>query len=319
MSALRIPRGLAGAPQHLAALALFLAAVEGTTGALLSAHYVPTQADAHASVRRLVAEVPFGDLLRAVHVRGADLLVATVWLLVLATALAGGHRRPRALGWCALVLLAFVALYEGFTGSVLPWSRDSAAGAQVATATVGTIPLVGSWLRRAMLGGDGQGAVTLVRVWGAHAAMLPGVASVLLAAAGIHRVVARDAYAHEGPTMPLAPHFALRAAALCTAATIALVLLAALAPPGVGAAAQGVAAGGAAPWYLGSVHVVLKALPPRLIGAPGGSVAVLAGTVIAGALLALPWVDPRGSRHVRGLVALLALAVLGGTVYARIP
>lgn len=317
LRAVTIPRGVAGAPHHLAALALFLAAVEGTTGAMLSAHYLPS-ADAYGAVRTLVAEVPYGDLIRAVHARGADLLVATAWLLVLAAALLGRHRRPRELAWCALVLLAFVTFYEAFTGSVLPWSRDGAAGAQVATATVGTIPVIGPWLRRAMLGGDAGGAVTLVRVWGAHAAMLPGVASVLLGAAFAHRVALREPPDGDVPAMPLAPHFALRAGALCTAAAIALVLLAVFAPPGLGAPAQDPPVGGAAPWYLGSVHAALTALPPRVLGAPSGAVAVLLGTTFAGVLLALPWIDPRGSRHVRALVFLLALAVLGGTVYARL-
>lgn len=314
MSALTVPRGVAGAPHHLAALALFLAAVEGTTGALLSAHYIPTASGAHESVRTLVAEVPYGDLLRAVHARGADLLVATAWLLVLASALLGRYRPPRAAAWCAVVLLGFVALYEAFTGSVLPWSRDGAAGAQVASATVGTIPVVGPWLRRAMLGGDAHGSVTLVRVWGAHAAMLPGVASVLLAVAASRREGAEAG----APAMPFAPHFTLRAAALCTAATIALVLLAVFAPPGLGAPAQDPPTGGAAPWYLGSVHAALRAMPGRVLGAPGGAVAVLLGTLAGVGLLALPWIDPRGARLVRVLVVLLALAVFGGTVYARL-
>lgn len=318
MRSLTVPRGLAGLPHHLAALGLFLGGVEASTGALLSAHYVPTQAEAHGSVRALVAEVPFGELLRAVHARGADLLVVTVWLLVLVVAVGARPRRPRAVGWWALVLLGAITLYAGFTGSLLPWSRDSAAGAQVATATVGSLPWVGPWLRRAMLGGDEHGAVTLVRIWGAHAALLPGAAMLLLVAAGGHRLVRGQEAPDDRPAMPVSPQFVLRVAALCTAATIALVLLAVTVPPGVGAPAQGPVSGGSAPWYLGSVHAALTALPPRLLGVPSGTAAVLFGTFLFGALLALPWIDPRASRHVRGLVWLLALMVLGGTVYARL-
>ncbi len=318
MRALTVPSGRAGLPHHLAALGLFLGAVEASTGALLSAHYVPSQAEAHRSVRTLVAEVPFGELLRAVHARGADLLVVTVWLLVLAVAVGSRPRRPQAVGWWALVLLGVVTLYAGFTGSLLPWSLDSAAGAQVATATVGSLPWVGPWLRRAMLGGDAYGSVTLVRIWGAHTALLPGAATLLLVAAGGHRLVGAERAPDDRPAMPPVPHFALRVAALCTAATIVLVLLAVTVPPGVGAPAGGPVSGGSAPWYLGSIHAALTALPPRLLGVPGGTAAVLFGTFLLGALLALPWIDPRASWHVRGLVWLLALMVLGGTVYARL-
>lgn len=317
MSAMTIPRGLAGVPHHLAALALFLAGVEASTGALLSAHYVPTHAEAHGSVLRLVASVPFGELLRAVHVRGADLLVATVWLAVLASALDGGWRRPRAASWSALVLLGFVTLYAGFTGSLLPWSRDSAAGAQVATATVGAVPWLGAWLRRAMLGGDDTGAVTLVRVWGAHAALLPGVASAMLMGAAAQRVARPASPEDDTPSMPLAPHFLLRVAAMGTATMMALVLLAVFATPGVGAAAESAVRGGAAPWYLGGVHALLRAMPSRVIGVPGATVAVLLGVTAGAGLVALPWIDPRASRPLRGLVLALALVVLGGTVYAR--
>lgn len=314
MSALRVPRGLRGAPHHLGALALFLAAVEAATGALLSAHYVPTARDAHTSVRGIVAEVPFGDLLRAVHARGADLLVVTTWAALLAAALTGGYRRSRAVGWCALVAMGFVTLHEAFTGSLLPGSRDSAAGVQIATATLGTLPAVGPWLRRAMLGGDAEGTVTLVRIWAAHAALLPGVATILGAAMAWRLPVAEGG---DDP-LPLTPHFATRVAALCTAASLALVVLAAFASPEVGAPGGAVAAGGAPPWYLGAAHVALKSLPPRMIGVPGGTVAVLGGVALAVALAALPGVDPRAGRAGRAFALTLALAVLGGTVYARL-
>lgn len=313
-----VPRGIAGAPHHLAALALFFAAVEASTGAVLSAHYLPTRDGAYASVRLIVAEVPYGDLLRAVHARGADLLVATAWLTVLASALLGAYRRPRELGWIAVVLLGFISLFEAFTGSVLPWSRDGAAGAQVATATVGVIPWVGPWLRRAMLGGDAYGSVTLVRVWASHAALLPALGATVLAVAAAHRAALRGPEPASAHAMPVAPHFALRVAALCTAATIALVLLATLSAPALGGAAETPARGGVTPWYLGSVHALLSALPGRLLGAQSGAVVVVGGGAVAGALLALPWIDPRASRVTRALVAVLAAAVLGGTVYARL-
>lgn len=311
-----VPRGVAGAPHLLAALALFLTAVEASTGALLAMHYVPTLTDAHASVRGVVDAVPYGDLIRAVHARGADLLVATSWLLVLATALAGGFRAPGRARWVATVLLALVALDEAFTGSILPWSRDGAASAQVAAATVGTIPAIGGWLRRAMLGGDGRAEVTLVRVWGAHAALLPGLASVLLGVALARRRAPDD----DVPAMPLYPHFAMRAAAVATATTMALVVLAEFATPGVGAAAAATvgATVGRPPWYLGAVDGALRVIPPQVIGVPGGGLAVLLGTLLAAALLALPWIDPRGSRWSRGFVLVLALAVLGGTIHARL-
>lgn len=314
MISLRVPRGARGVPHHLGALALFLALLDGATGALLSAHYVPTAPEAHASVRRIVAQVPYGELLRAVHARGADLLVPTIWLAVLAAALTGGHRRSRAAGWVSLVALGLVTLDLAFTGSVLPWSRDGAAGAQMATATVGTLPLVGPWLRRAMLGGSTGGTVTLVRVWAAHAAMLPALASLLAAAIAARPPVAD---ADDAAPLPL-PRFATRAAALCIAATIALVLLAVFTAPEVGTAASGASSGGRPPWYLGAVHAALKSLPPTMIGVPGGAVAVLAGGGLALALAALPWLDPSARRLGRVIALSLALVVLGGTAYARL-
>lgn len=311
---LPVPRGLRGLPHHLAALALFLGTLEAITGALLSAHYLPTPREAHASVRAIVAEVPFGELLRALHLRGAELLVVTAWLLVLSLALAGGHRRARALGWCAALGLAFATIYESLLGSLLPWSLDAAASARMATESVSTLPVVGAWMRRAMLGGDAHGPVTLVRVWATHATLLPGAASVLFL------LLAMDlrGEARAEDELPWSPHFVTRVAALCTATSILLLIASAAMPASVGAPASASVRGGAPPWYLGAVHLALKSLPARMIGVPGASVAVLGGAGLALVLAALPWLDREGGRVGRAFVALLALALLGGTVYARL-
>jgi quinol-cytochrome oxidoreductase complex cytochrome b subunit len=319
MRARGVPRGLGGVPHLLTALALFLGAFEVVTGALLGLYYRPDTAAAHALVRHVVTNVPYGELFRALHARGGDLLVVTVWALVLATVLTQRHTRPRELAWGALVLTAFATLAEAFTGSVLPWSEQSAVAARVATETVGTLPLVGRWLRRVMLGGDETGAVTLARVWGFHAGVVPAAVTALLAGVAVHRAALRETADAAGRTMPFAPHFVLRAAAVCVAALLALNLLAVFAPPALGAEAPTRVLATTAtqpPWYLLALHVALSRVPARVLGVPGGTVVVVGGAALALALLALPFLDRRGARWVRSVFILLAAALLGVTAHA---
>ena len=54
---------------------VFLFGLQAATGFLLLLYYQPTEASAHESVRQIMGEVPFGWLVRSMHVWGASLLV----------------------------------------------------------------------------------------------------------------------------------------------------------------------------------------------------------------------------------------------------
>ncbi len=72
---------------RLGFLTVFFLDVEALTGILLMLYYVPTPEGAYASILRLGAEIPFGELLRDVHRLAGEGMVITTALHLLRTSL----------------------------------------------------------------------------------------------------------------------------------------------------------------------------------------------------------------------------------------
>jgi len=157
----------------LGGAALFLFALQVATGALLMLYYHPTEAGAFQSVERIMTEVPFGWLVRSMHVWGADLFVGVVVLHFLTTLLTAAYRKPREMTWMAGVLLLFTALAFGFSGYLLPWNERSYFATLVGTQIPGTIPVVGETIVHFLRGGAHVTGDTITRFFAAHVMFLP--------------------------------------------------------------------------------------------------------------------------------------------------
>ncbi len=79
----------------LGSATLFLGIVQGVTGILLTAYYVPHPDQAYSSINYIMTEVSFGWLIRGVHHWGASLLVITVFIHMLRTFFYGAYKDPR--------------------------------------------------------------------------------------------------------------------------------------------------------------------------------------------------------------------------------
>ena len=88
-------------------------------------YYQPTEAAAHASVRTIMTAVPYGWLVRSLHVWGATLFIGTTVLHFLTVLFTRAYRKPRELTWVSGMLLLFLALALGFSGYLLPWNELS--------------------------------------------------------------------------------------------------------------------------------------------------------------------------------------------------
>lgn len=318
LARVRVPRG--GPLQFVVAsgVVALLLAVEAVTGVLLALYYRPTLASANDSVRFVITEVEYGDLVRGLHALASHALIASL-LAIAAWALARrAWRAPNGLAWACGVALLLVCVVEAFTGTLLPWTRQSVVEAQISSSLVGHLPVLGAWLRRLLLGGDRAGDVALVRVLGVHAGALPMVATALAGLVTLH-AAGTAPQEPDVDAVPLAPNAALRVT-VAWAITAMLLLLANAAHPlglgGSGGVATVNAAGVRPPWYLLAVHSAITAAPDRVFGASG--IAVLAPVLVVAALLAVlgPALDRRGTRLVQvlGFVTLAALA--GGTLRA---
>jgi quinol-cytochrome oxidoreductase complex cytochrome b subunit len=167
----------------LGSATLFLVVVQGVTGVLLSAYYVPHPEQAYDSIQYIMNDVTFGWLIRGIHHWGATLMVIVVFLHLLRTFFYGAYKYPREITWITGVLLLLVTLGSGFTGYLLPWNQRAFWATIVGTSIVETVPILGPFLTEALRGGTQLSTLTLVRFFSAHIWILP---AALVGLIGIH-------------------------------------------------------------------------------------------------------------------------------------
>ncbi|GAA4504290.1 cytochrome b [Gluconacetobacter tumulicola] len=177
----RTPRNLNGLWNFGAILTVVLL-VMLATGIFLAINYTPTAAGAFASVEAIERQVPSGWLLRSIHVTGASMFLAALYIHLFRGLYYGSYKAPREMLWLTgLVLLAMV-MFTAFAGYVLPWGQMSYWGADVAGKAVDAIPGVGPWLEHFLRGADAPGDVSLHRFFILHMVL----AFAVLGVVGVH-------------------------------------------------------------------------------------------------------------------------------------
>lgn len=277
---------------------LFLS-VQIVTGFLLVFYYRPTLGEAHASVERLVNEVPLGWIVRSVHAWSASLMIASLFVHLFGQWVTRAYRGPREFTWMSGVLLLLLALGFGFTGYLLPWDALSLSATKVGTDIPRSVPLAGDWIARFLRGGEDVSGDTLGRFFALHVCILPLLLSGLL---GLHVVLIQKhgmsvpAGVEKRGDLPFWPNFLYREMRLWLVLLGLLVTAAACFPPGLGKAADLMAPApeGIRPeWYFLFLYQTLKLFPPRLLFVDGDTVAVLGMAVGMGLLFFLPLVDAK--------------------------
>jgi ubiquinol-cytochrome c reductase cytochrome b subunit len=170
-------------------LALLLLANQVLTGIFLTMNYQPSAALAFASVQHIMREVRWGWLIRYLHVAGASLFFAVLYLHLFRGVLYGSYRAPRELVWLLGCTLFICLIAEAFCGYLLPWGQMSYWGAQVITNLFSSIPVIGPdlalWIRGDYVVSD----VTLNRFFALHVIAIP---LVVMALALVHLVALRQ-------------------------------------------------------------------------------------------------------------------------------
>ncbi len=170
-------------PQHvrknllytLGGLTLITFLLQAVTGALLLAYYDPSPEGAYNSVDYVTYQVPLGWLVRGVHYYGSSALVILAALHLLRTYFTSSYKKPRELSWISGVFLLFIIYAFNFTGHFLPWDQKGYWATQVRGEIIGSIPLVGTWLKAVVLGGANIGQATLTRFYASHVMLLPAL------------------------------------------------------------------------------------------------------------------------------------------------
>jgi cytochrome b6 len=302
---------------------LFLG-IQIVTGVLLAFYYRPTLAEAHASIVRIMTEVPLGWLVRSVHSWSATFMIALVFVHLLGITLTKAYRRPREATWITGALLLGLSLSFGFTGYLLPWDDLSLAATKVGTDLPQALPLVGGWITRVMRAGDDVTGDTLSRFFTVHVSVLP---LALLALLGVHLLLVQrhgmsvpleeERKGVKGPFLPFWPNFVFREAGVWLVLAGLLMTVAVLAAPGVGPRADLMAPApeGIQPeWYFLFLFQTLKVIPAKVLGLNGELAAIVIMMAGMAACLLLPFIDNRPfgrkGKVITGLVwAVFAYAV----------
>ena len=169
-----------------AALIVFLLQV--ATGIWQLFCYVPTLSQGYNSLNYLRTEVPFGWLIHGLHYWGANAMVVLVMLHMSQVFIWGAYKKPHELQWVTGVFLFLLAMAMSLTGGALPWDKRSYWLVEVASSSAGTVPIIGEFIKRMMLGGGVIGQLTLSRFFILHAAILAGILLIVVA---IHLVALR--------------------------------------------------------------------------------------------------------------------------------
>src|SRR5262252_716501 len=174
---------------------LFLFISQTITGIFLALYYVPSATSAHTTVAYIVKEVTGGSFLRSLHAYGSSAVVIVVFLHLTQTYLYGAYKGRRELLWISGCFLLGLMLAMAFTGYLLPWDQKAYFATTVGTNMASDVPLVGTWLKRLMRGGDEMGTLTLSRFFVAHVFLIP---AVMIAVIAMHVYLFRKA----GPAGP---------------------------------------------------------------------------------------------------------------------
>jgi ubiquinol-cytochrome c reductase cytochrome b subunit len=305
-------------------LTVFLV-LQFATGFLMLFYYVPHPELAFESVQRLMNEIPYGWLVRLVHVHGASAILILVIAHMLYAVAKGSYKRPGELSWVTGCLTFLVILGQCQTGTALSWSQLSYWATTITMGIAGRTPLVGSELQQFLQGGEVIGAATLGRFFAVHTTLLPTILVSLillhlyiLGYAQSHHDATREPEAASGPpaSRALFPTLTLQAvsAALFALAVFAAVIFLAphlYSPPESFAKADPfVTPLHVKPeWYFLSLYATFWAIPSH-------ELAMLAqGAAVSGMIL-LPFLDrserrPISSRPVflAGLCVVIACVV----------
>jgi quinol-cytochrome oxidoreductase complex cytochrome b subunit len=165
----------------LGLISLYLFLILVGTGVLLMFYYVPSVERAYDSMKDLQFVVSAGVMLRNIHRWAAHLMIVSVILHMARVFLMAAYKPPRELNWTVGVALLLLTVALSFTGYLLPWDQLAYWAITVGTSIAGYAPLIGEKARFLMLGGNQVGQPALLRFYVLHVALLPVVATVLIA------------------------------------------------------------------------------------------------------------------------------------------
>ncbi|HJU18190.1 MAG TPA: cytochrome b/b6 [Stellaceae bacterium] len=274
------------------------------TGIFLAMQYTPNAELAFDSVERIMRDVNWGWLIRYMHMDGASMFFALVYIHLFRGLYYGSYKYPRELLWMIGVVILILMMATAFMGYVLPWGQMSFWAATVITNLFSAIPVYGSRIVVFMWGGYGVGNPTLNRFFAIHY-LLPFIilGFVFLHLIALHRHGSGNPLGIDmkGPqdSLPFHPYYTIKD---LFGLTVFLAIYAAFVfyvpnlltdpdnyipanplqtPPEI-----------VPEWYLLPFYAILRSVPSKLAGV----IAIFLSIVV---LFFLPWLDTSPVRSAR--------------------
>jgi quinol-cytochrome oxidoreductase complex cytochrome b subunit len=142
------------------------------TGGLLLFHYQPSTDRAFQSILYLESSVPGGWYLRNLHRLASNVFLVLIFLHTLRVILTGAYRKPREMNWVIGFAILCLALFEGYTGYLLPMDQLALWATQTGMTLLASVP-GGDLLKSFMVPDDIGQPMSLVRFYILHIALLP--------------------------------------------------------------------------------------------------------------------------------------------------
>ena len=161
------------------ALMAYLFLQQAVLGVVLAVYYSPSASDAWASTAYIQDRVAMGWFVRGLHYHSASamVIVSSLWVVVLG--FQRGYRRPWEAQWIAALGLLALSLGLGLTGNPLPWDQEGYWSIGVELSIAEQAP-AGEMVKTLAQGGSDMGNLTLLRLYGLHAFVLPGAFGLLM-------------------------------------------------------------------------------------------------------------------------------------------
>jgi len=158
----------------LGIVALFAYMLQAVSGYFLVMYYVPHPDYAFSSTQTIMNTVPFGWLVRMVHIVASNLMLIVLFMHLLSIFIMGSYKKPREITWIAGGLLILVTLAFCLSGYLLPWSQRSYWATTIATSIPTALPpVIADFIVTILRGGENVSAATLNRFFALHVAFLP--------------------------------------------------------------------------------------------------------------------------------------------------
>jgi ubiquinol-cytochrome c reductase cytochrome b subunit len=183
-------------PDHwsfmLGEVAMYSLVILLLTGTFLTFWYVPSaghlvydgvyeplrgieMSEAYKSTLDISFEIRGGLIIRQIHHWSALLFVASIACHMFRVFFTGAFRKPREINWVIGVVLALLALVEGFAGYSLPDDLLSGTGLSFARGMILSIPIVGSYISSFVFAGDYPGEALIPRLFTVHVLLIPAL------------------------------------------------------------------------------------------------------------------------------------------------